>query len=151
MITQPPREARAATANAEVELETELTNDPHTELHEAVIYLLSCIKDVRQEGKETEQTARANTYLQERLMNYLAMMRTRYVDEAYEFLHTPDGGWGWYYKAQPGDIKNWHGPFKSRKAAVAAKLDRPFVPKNRLKFIEQKLLNLPTGAQNAKI
>ena len=119
------------------------SNDPHTELHEATLYLLSCIKDVVNEGKATTQTQEANEYLRTRLLNYLVLMRKRNLQEAYEFIHTTNGGWGWYYKGREAEHVNWFGPFTSRKAAIEARTNRVQklgAPRTPLNVLERQLL-----------
>lgn len=115
------------------------TPDPQMDTQTVVQMLLEVLTNTRTEGHETPETARANTYLFERLMNYKVMMRQRTLDSNYEFLITPDGKYGWYYKPSNSSAFNWIGPFASRKAAVAAKLNRPGVAKKPLDIIEREI------------
>lgn len=97
--------------------------DATHDLHDLVQLTLEALRAEREDPNITPQTRKANEYLVTKLLNYKALMRTRVLDGGnYEFLLTPDGKHGWYYKPNNSAAFNWIGPYTSRKEAVAAKL-----------------------------
>lgn len=124
-------------------------SDPHMDVNTAVQILLQCLRDSKLSGDETPQTAGANQYLGERLLNYLVLMRSRPLTSTYEFIIPATGlkDAGWYYKPSNSQAFNWQGPYASRKAAVEAKTNRKGAPKTNMQMVEIEIFGNLTEAK----
>lgn len=118
--------------------------DPHEELHQATELTLECIAELCSDPNCLPEEREAARYLAERIMNYRVLLRKRPLMSAYEYLNPPGQRPGWYYKPneKEAEVKNWVGPFASRKEAVIAKTKRPGQARTPLHIIEQKLLGI---------
>jgi len=107
--------------------------DAHQNLSDAIGLLIGALNEFAMAPSATRSERAAAQYLYERVLNYRGMLRSRPLTKSVEFL-TPVGpdldGPGWYWASGPGGAidrsdwkasRNWHGPFRSQKAAVEAR------------------------------
>jgi hypothetical protein len=123
-----------------------MTKTPTKDIHEAALLLLDALRTSINSDEETSETLiEANDYLEKALLNYLAMMRTRPLVHAYEYLIPLKGsgvkpGWYWRHpKHEPKDWVNWHGPFASRKEAISARASQKGAPRTPLDVLERDI------------